>query len=267
MIEVKKADEVKKLPETLYVYEKVRHPPAEATKSFTRLGGFTGTDINAMWRIKALTEIYGPCGIGWYVETTRQWTEQYDANHVRCFVNISLYVRDVKTGEWSKPICGTGGNVYIDKIFKKQRDNTGTPLRNKGTGDYLGAWEVVINDDCYKMAETDAFGAACKKLGVGADIYWDRDKSKYTMDEDDLDVIAEAASRSMRRSPEKAAAVTADVEPAEMRGRILKWAQQDDFKAIFADGVKAYGGRPAEWTDTEVTEIYLRMVKAGRRSA
>ncbi|WP_254555280.1 hypothetical protein, partial [Salmonella enterica] len=31
-----------------------------------RLKGMT--DINPMWRIKALTEQFGPCGIGWKVE-------------------------------------------------------------------------------------------------------------------------------------------------------------------------------------------------------
>ena len=38
--------------------------PKEATKEFNN-GRFKGTDINRMWRIKVLTELFGPAGIGW----------------------------------------------------------------------------------------------------------------------------------------------------------------------------------------------------------
>lgn len=30
------------------------------------------------------------------------------------------------------------------------------------------------------MATTDAISVACKQLGIGADIYWDKDKTKYS---------------------------------------------------------------------------------------
>jgi len=29
------------------------------------------------------------------------------------------------------------------------------------------------------MAETDAFSSACKKIGIGADVYFEKDKTKY----------------------------------------------------------------------------------------
>ena len=50
------------------LYELGREVPNEAKKTITagRLKGFT--DINPMWRIKALTEQFGPCGIGWWYE-------------------------------------------------------------------------------------------------------------------------------------------------------------------------------------------------------
>ena len=50
--------------EDLELYEKFRVVPNEAKKTITagRLKG--KTDINPMWRIKALTEAFGPCGIG-----------------------------------------------------------------------------------------------------------------------------------------------------------------------------------------------------------
>ena len=49
----------------LDLYNKVRTVPPEAQKKITggRLNGMT--DINPMWRIKALTEQFGMCGFGW----------------------------------------------------------------------------------------------------------------------------------------------------------------------------------------------------------
>ena len=36
------------------------------------------------------------------------------------------------------------------------------------------------SDECFKMAMTDAISVACKALGIGADVYWEKDKTKYT---------------------------------------------------------------------------------------
>ena len=49
----------------LELYEKFRAVPQEAQKAIGggRLKGMT--DINPMWRLKVLTEQFGPCGIGW----------------------------------------------------------------------------------------------------------------------------------------------------------------------------------------------------------
>ena len=33
---------------------------------------------------------------------------------------------------------------------------------------------LYTNDECYKMALTDAISVACKALGFGADIYWEK---------------------------------------------------------------------------------------------
>ena len=43
--------------------------------------------------------------------------------------------------------------------------------------------KLVTNDEAYKMAYTDALSVACKMLGMGADIYWDKDPTKYTKKE------------------------------------------------------------------------------------
>jgi DNA-directed RNA polymerase subunit RPC12/RpoP len=38
---------------------------------------------------------------------------------------------------------------------------------------------IYVSDECYKMALTDALSVACKALGVGADVYWQKDNTKY----------------------------------------------------------------------------------------
>lgn len=90
----------------------------------------------------------------------KKWTEVADENTVGAFVDIDLHVKDPQTGEWLKPIHGSGGNTLVRK------ENSG---------------RLYLNDEAYKMAETDAFSNACKKLGLGADIYFEQDTDKYTM--------------------------------------------------------------------------------------
>lgn len=36
-----------------------------------------------------------------------------------------------------------------------------------------------VSDEAYKMAYTDAIGGACKLLGIGGAVYWERGYSKY----------------------------------------------------------------------------------------
>lgn len=140
--------------DNLSIYEKSREVPENAKKTIGagRTKGFT--DINPMWRIKKLTELFGPCGIGWYYIPTKQWIETCD-KEICAFVNIELFIKH--DGDWSKPIFGTGGS----KLATVER-----------TG-------VYVSDECYKMATTDAISVACKQLGIGADVYWEKDKTKY----------------------------------------------------------------------------------------
>lgn len=135
-------------------YEKVRSVPSNATKQFNN-GKFSGTDISPMWRIKTLTEQFGPCGIGWYYEVISERCEQHH-DTTMAIVDLNLYIK--VDGEWSKPIYGTGGNTLV----KTTRSG------------------VSVSDEGYKMALTDALSVACKALGIGADVYWDRDVTKYT---------------------------------------------------------------------------------------
>lgn len=153
--------------ENLEIYNKYRQPDKNALKSFNN-GSFKGTDINSMWRIKSLTEAFGVCGLGWYYDIVRTWTEKGEmTQEIMAHAEIRLYVKDPETKEWSKGISGIGGNKL--ETWVKPKDGKD------------GYWKD--SDECYKMAVTDALGNACKNLGFGADVYWENDKTKYTQDE------------------------------------------------------------------------------------
>lgn len=144
----------------LAIYNTVRSVPESAKKPIPA-GRMKGkTDINPMWRIKVLTEMFGPVGFGWYYDITKEWLEPGTNGEVSAFVEIALYVKYGE--EWSKPIIGIGGNAFI---------------ANERNGLYT-------SDECYKMALTDAISVACKALGVGADVYWDSDGTKYSAPEE-----------------------------------------------------------------------------------
>lgn len=141
--------------DNLHIYNAAREVPPEAQKQFNN-GRFSGTDINPMWRIKKLTELFGPCGIGWYYEVLSERSERLTDDTLIAVVDLNLYIKH--DGEWSKPIFGTGGNQLISKTKSG----------------------ISTSDEGYKMALTDALSVACKALGIGADVYFQKDKTKYT---------------------------------------------------------------------------------------
>jgi hypothetical protein len=108
-----------------------------------------------VWRIKALTETFGPVGFGWWYRITDKRLEG-QGTEIRAFVDIELFY--VLDGKVSQPVVGTGGASF---------------LTNEKNGAYT-------SDECYKMALTDAISVAAKALGVAADIYYDKDRDKYT---------------------------------------------------------------------------------------
>lgn len=143
--------------ENLGIYSQVRKAPDNALRPITD-GYLKGkSDINPQWRIEMLTSIFGPCGFGWYTTIDKMWVER-DGQESCAWVELSLMVKHPETGQWSAPIKGLGGSKQFGK--------------GKGSG--------VINEEAFKMAETDAISVACKKLGFAADVYWDITSTKYT---------------------------------------------------------------------------------------
>lgn len=160
------------------IYNQVKEVPANAKKTIGagRLKGFT--DINPMWRIKKLTELFGPAGIGWYYETAEKWSEKVENGEILCFVTVRLYI---KQDEWSKPIEGTGGS----KIASKEKAG------------------LYFDDEGYKKATTDALGNACKSLGIGADVWWESDRTKYTAPKEETQGQKKAPDQVDKETAEK----------------------------------------------------------------
>ena len=142
--------------DNLIIYNKVRSVPKEALKDI-QAGRLKGkSDINPMWRIKTLTEQFGVCGIGWKYIIKEKQLETGPDGEMSAFVDIDLFIK--VDGEWSAAIPGTGGSSFV---------------ANETKGLYQ-------SDECFKMALTDALSVACKALGIGADVYWDKDSTKYS---------------------------------------------------------------------------------------
>lgn len=141
--------------DNMRIYEAARAVPQEAQKPIQagRLKGMT--DINPMWRFKKLTELFGPCGIGWcYTEPKIEFVPG-EAPEIMCIAHTELQIK--MDGEWSVAIPGVGGARYV------------TQEKNG----------VYTDDEAPKKALTDALSVACKALGIGADIYFARDRTKY----------------------------------------------------------------------------------------
>jgi len=128
------------------IWDKVKHPPESALKPITggRLKGMT--DIKPQWRYQVMTEIFGPCGIGWKFDIVN--TSVFEGNDGTRVASVLVHLF-IKQDVWSDPIPGVGGSMLVAK------ESSG----------------LYTSDEAFKMATTDALSTAMKVLGVGADIY------------------------------------------------------------------------------------------------
>lgn len=142
--------------ENMFIYDSSRSCPDNALRQI-QAGKLKGkSDINPVWRIKQLTELFGPCGIGWKLSDVKYWTEPGANGEASAWCSMKLHIK--ADGEWSDGIEGIGGSMMV---------NT-----EKG--------RLVTNDEAYKMAQTDALSVCCKLLGFAADVYWNADRTKYS---------------------------------------------------------------------------------------
>ncbi len=114
------------------------------------------SDINPQWRIKAMTEVYGECGVGWSHRLVEKNIVPGANGEVLVFMQVA-----VRVGE-NVEITGLGGSNII--------------VKNKHG--------LNSNDEAFKMAYTDALGTALKSLGVASEIYEGNfDGTKYKNEE------------------------------------------------------------------------------------
>ena len=138
-------------------FKLMARPPKEAlnTIQFGKLKG--KSDINPQWRIEALTEVFGLCGVGWYYEILAvDYQDVVETGERMVYITIGIHVRQ-EDGTWSAPVIGIGGDFTI------VRDKNG----------------IHGNDEAFQMALTDALGKAAQCVGIANDIYRGKYDSKY----------------------------------------------------------------------------------------
>lgn len=199
--------------QNLRFYSQGCEVPVDALKEI-RAGRLKGmSDVNPMWRMKRMTEIFGPVGFGWKYTIDRFWTEVY-GDEVKCFCTVNLFVRDPETKEWSEAIPGTGGSAIVSKESK---------------GPY-------VNDEGYKMALTDALSIAMKPLGIGGNIWYGpkakgHNESKY-----------EAATRENQTSNQAQGASAIAFTGAQLQqslSELEKVTTEQEFQAVWAKYAKS----------------------------
>lgn len=220
--------------ENMTIYNALRSVPNNAQKPIQagRLKGMT--DINPMWRIKALTEQFGPCGIGWnLINQKMQLIPVEGMGEILCIYEVDLIYKE--NGEWSAPVHGIGGN----KIAVKE---------TKG---------LYADDEGVKKAYTDAIGSACKMIGCAADVYWDKDTTKY-------DVVVHGMEQVAQKQPDKAQiaprwSAKAEIEAFCMANSMTKSAFAAYRMAVISGGIVP--DIPSAELDKEQCEALLKAIR------
>lgn len=146
-------------------FMKNANPPQDALKPITagRLKG--KSDINPQWRIQALTEQYGICGIGWACEIKeKEYVDVPATGEKMVFITVHLFIRDWNFPDeykWIGNAIGIGG----DFVVKREKEG------------------LHANDEGLAMALTDAIGKAAKVFGIANNVYRGKFETKYSRDD------------------------------------------------------------------------------------
>ena len=201
--------------DNLFIYNQIRKVPDEAKKKISggRLNGMT--DINPMWRIKSLTEQFGMCGFGWKIDIVSEKLERGCNEEISAFVKINIFVK--VNNEWSEPIPGTGGASFVAK---------------EKNGMYQ-------SDECFKMAFTDAVSVACKLLGMGADVYFEKDRTKYDKQQLEAEQIKNA-NTPIEEAVKEMNAVTSYEEMVKVWDKYPQFKKETDFANACTNAGRKY---------------------------
>ena len=136
-------------------------PPQDALKPI-EAGRLKGkSDINPQWRIQALTEQYGICGVGWAYEIKeKEYVDVPATGEKMVFITVHLFIRDWNYPDeykWIGNAIGIGG----DFVVKREKEG------------------LHANDEGLAMALTDAIGKAAKVFGIANNVYRGKFETKY----------------------------------------------------------------------------------------
>ena len=202
-------------------------PPKEALRTIDFGKLKNKTDINPQWRIEALTEVFGLCGVGWYYEIMAiDYQDVQATGEKMVYVTVGIHVKQ-EDGTWSAPVIGIGGDFTIIK------DKNG----------------IHGNDEAFQMALTDAIGKAAKCLGIANDIYRGKYDSKYGWRDEHEKEMRKITDKSQKRldAEENYRYISADnIEVKMSNGRWINldecpmnWLtvliQKEEFNGIKAD--------------------------------
>lgn len=94
------------------------------------------TTIDPMYQIMKMTEVFGPCGIGW------GWSANYTYTEANVFAEVSIWVET--------PVQIYGPVSSVQSLHKTNGK---------------------LDDECTKKAMTDALTKALSHVGVSADVF------------------------------------------------------------------------------------------------
>ena len=189
----------------LRFWDQLKRTDPKATKPFTRSGGFRGTQIDPTWRLRMMTETFGPIGQGWGYEQL-EWT----VVEGMAFVCVRVWYRDPETGEqhWTGPQWGG------TELIRRRRDGP-----------------AEANDEAFKMSITDALGKCLLQIGLAADVHLGLfDDSKYRDDA--------AAYYAAKEDPQLRPEAIQRFE-AELKERLLEVSDLDGLDELWRSGVSA----------------------------
>lgn len=140
------------------IWNLICETPPKHTKPVTQ-GSHHYTSIQTQYRLERMTDLFGPCGVGW---------------------GFSSECREVRLEDGNVLAVATVVLWYVHK------DEHGIPARME-IGPYTSSEQLFlatakkpIDTDAYKKATTDALGKIMAHMGMCADVYYSmHDDQKY----------------------------------------------------------------------------------------
>lgn len=194
----------------LALWEQVETTNPKFTKDFN-VRGFQGTAIAPAYVFKRLTEMFGPCGVGWRFVIEEERMVYGPGEHgTFTTTDTAKGSTDVRQYDEREVLHVLRGHLDYRATNPKPPHNQGESWAS--TGPYFGQTKIVQRtkdglrfvEDAPKMSVTDCLTKCAVQLGIGADIHMGMyEESKYRDDvsrsfaEKDTRVISEQQTKEL----------------------------------------------------------------------